>query len=84
MITDIYNVVYTLIIAKDSNEEGLEILSEMLDVDYKFFKGHFKELNELLQTIFKLPDIEGGVKRMATEILVDYSEKSPATFRKNK
>lgn len=38
----------------------------MLDVDHKFFKHNFKELNALLQSIFKLKNIEGGVKRMAT------------------
>ena len=56
----------------------------MLDIDHKFFKNSFKELNDLLQSIFKIKDIESGVQRMATEILVDYSEKSPTTFRKNK
>lgn len=56
----------------------------MLDVDHKFFKNNFKELNELLNSIFNIKGVEPGVKRMATEILVDYSEKSPATFRKNK
>jgi hypothetical protein len=56
----------------------------MLDVDCKFFKSDFKGLNELLQNIFKLKNVEGGVKRMATEILVDFSEKSPTIFRKHK
>jgi hypothetical protein len=55
-----------ILIEKDSEEEGLEILSEMLDLDYKFFKHSFKELIQLLQTIFKIKNIEGGVKRMAT------------------
>lgn len=73
-----------ILIEKDSEEEGLEILSEMLDLDYKFFKHSFKELIQLLQTIFKIKNIEGGVKRMATEILVDYTEKCPTIFRKNK
>lgn len=56
----------------------------MLDIDHKFFKSSFKQLIELLQTVFNMKNIESGVKRMATETLVDYSEKSPATFRKNK
>jgi hypothetical protein len=38
----------------------------MLEVEPKFFKKKFKELNDLLHTIFKIPDIESGVKRMAT------------------
>lgn len=29
----------------------------MLDVDHKFFKNNVKELNELLQSIFKIKDI---------------------------
>ena len=60
------------------------MLSDMLEVDVKFFKANYNELNQLLQNIFKIPDIEGGVKRMATEILVDFSEKAPSLFRKNK
>lgn len=39
---------------------------------------------ELLTRIFKIPNIEGGVRRMTTEILVDFAEKSPALFRKKK
>lgn len=31
-----------------------------------------------------MPNIEGGVRRMATELLVDYAEKSPNLFRKKK
>lgn len=54
-----------------------------MEVDVKFFKGNYNELNLLLQNIFKIPKIEGGVKRMATEILVDFSEKAPSLFRKN-
>ncbi|MDD2840636.1 MAG: hypothetical protein PHY80_06025 [Rickettsiales bacterium] len=50
----------------NSNEEGLEVLSEMIDIEPKFFKKRFKELNELLQNIFKIKDLESGVKRMAT------------------
>lgn len=38
----------------------------MLDIDPKFFKQNFKELYELLQTIFNTKNVEGGVKRMAT------------------
>lgn len=60
------------------------MLSEIIDADPKFFKKKLKELNELLQNIFKMPDIENGVKRMATEMLVDYAEKYPALFRKKK
>lgn len=56
----------------------------MLDIEPKFFKKKFKELVELLKSIFHLKDIESGVKRMATEILVDYAEKSPTQFRKKK
>ena len=41
-------------------------------------------MSELLIKIFRMPNIEGGVRRMATEILVDYAEKSPALFRKRK
>lgn len=55
----------------------------MLEVDVKFFKGNYNELNQLLQNIFKIPKIEGGVKRMATETMVDFSEKAPSLFRKN-
>ena len=56
----------------------------MLEIDGKFFKSNFKELNLLLQNIFKIPKIESGIKRMATEMLVCYSEKYPSIFRKNK
>jgi hypothetical protein len=45
----------------------------MLDIDHKFFKASFKQLNELLQSIFNIKGIESGVKRMSTELLVDYS-----------
>lgn len=41
-------------------------------------------MNELLQNIFKIKDLESGVKRMATEMLVDYAEKYPALYRKKK
>lgn len=68
----------------NGNEEGLEVLSEMIDIEPKFFKKKFKELNELLQNIFKIKNLESGVKRMATEILVDYAEKYPALYRKKK
>lgn len=56
----------------------------MLEVEPRFFKKNFKELVELLTRIFRIPNIEGGVRRMTTEILVDYAEKSPALFRKRK
>lgn len=56
----------------------------MLEVEVKFFKQNYNELSLLLQRIFKIPGIEGGPKRMATEILVDFSEKAPVLFRKNK
>lgn len=45
----------------------------MLETEPRFFKKSFKELVELLTTIFRIPKIEGGVKRMATELLVDYA-----------
>lgn len=83
LIANIFGAVYALL-QSDSNEEGLEALSEMLETEPRFFKKNFKDLTTLLTSIFKMPDIEGGVKRMATEILVDYAEKSPAVFRKNK
>ena len=41
-------------------------------------------MTELLGKIFRMPNVEGGVKRMATEIMVDYAEKSPALYRKRK
>jgi importin-5 len=56
----------------------------MIDIEPKFFKKKLKELNELLQNVFKMPDLESGVKRMATEMLVDYAQKYPALFRKKK
>jgi len=56
----------------------------MLETEPRFFKKNFKELCDLLMNIFRMPDLEGGVRRMATEILVDYAEKSPALFRKRK
>lgn len=62
----------------------MEALSEMLEVEPRFFKKNFKELVELLSKIFRLPNIEGGVRRMTTEILVDFAEKSPVQFRKRK
>lgn len=68
----------------NSNEEGLEVLAEMIEIEPKFFKKKFKELNELLQNIFKIKNLESGVKRMTTEILVDYAEKYPALYRKKK
>lgn len=83
LVISIYEAVLYLI-QKDSDEEGLEALSEMLEVEPKFFKKSFKELVTLLSAIFNTPGIEGGVKRMTTEILVDFAEKSPATFRKKK
>lgn len=83
LITSVFAAVYALI-QNEGNEEGLEALSEMLETEPRFFKKNFKDLTKLLTEIFKMPDIEPGVKRMATEILVDYSEKSPALFRKNK
>lgn len=73
MILDIFNAVYDLLAKDNQNEEGLENLSEMLEGEGKFFKSHFKELNLLLQNIFKIPKLEDGIKRMATEMLVDYS-----------
>jgi hypothetical protein len=38
----------------------------MIDIEPKFFKKKFKELYDLLHSIFNLPKIESGVKRMAT------------------
>lgn len=84
LVLNIYEAVYNILVKDNCNEEGLEVLSEMLDIEHKFFKPTFKELNILLQNIFKINEIESGIKRMATEILVDFSEKSPALFRKNK
>jgi hypothetical protein len=83
LIINIFEAVYALI-QHDNNEEGLEALSEMLETEPRFFKKNFKELVELLTRVFRIPNIEGGVRRMATEILVDYAEKSPALFRKRK
>lgn len=81
LVLNIYEAVF-LLIEKDNEEEGLESLSEMLEVEPKFFRKTFKELVELLTRIFKIPNIEPGVRRMTTEILVDFAEKSPAIFRK--
>ena len=78
---NIYEAVY-LLIEKEGEEEGLSALSEMLEIEPKFFRKTFKELVELLTRIFRLKDIEGGVRRMTTEILVDFAEKSPTLFRK--
>jgi hypothetical protein len=83
LVLNIYEAVF-LLIEKNNDEEGLEVLSEMLEVEPKFFRKTFKELVELLTRIFKIPNIEGGVRRMTTEILVDFAEKSPALFRKKK
>lgn len=69
----IYNVVYHLLVNDKGNEEGLEVLSDMIEVEPKFFKKKFKELYELMQTIFKIPKLESGVKRMATELMIDYA-----------
>lgn len=38
----------------------------------------------MLNKIFRMPNIEGGVRRMATEIMVDFAEKAPALYRKRK
>lgn len=62
-----------MLMNKDQDEEGLEALSEMLDLEPKFFKKSFKELVELLTRIFRIPNIEPGVRRMTTEILVDFA-----------
>jgi hypothetical protein len=83
IIIDLFKGVYDLL-NTFGNEEGLEVLSEMIDIEPKFFKKNFKELNELLQNIFKIKNLESGVRRMATEMLVDYAEKYPALFRKKK
>lgn len=56
LIADIFNAVYSLLL-NDQEEEGLEVLSEMLEVDVKFFKANYNELNQLLQNIFKIPKI---------------------------
>lgn len=45
----------------------------MLDVEPKFFKKKFKELHQLLKNVFSIPGLEMGVKRIATEIMVDFS-----------
>ena len=66
IIMDIYKAVYNILVNDKGNEDGLEVLSEMLDIEHKFFKQNFQQLNELLQSIFKIPNIESGVKRMAT------------------
>ena len=83
LILSIYEAVYFLI-EKDSDEDGLEALSDMLEVEPKFFKKTFKELVELFSRIFKIPNLESGVRRMVTETFVDYAEKFPALFRKRK
>lgn len=57
LILDIFNAVYGLLVNDNFNDEGLEVLSEMLDVEYKFFKQNFKELNQLLQNVFKINNI---------------------------
>ena len=46
LILNIYDAVY-LLIEKDSDEDGLEALSDMLEVEPKFFKKTFKELVKL-------------------------------------
>jgi hypothetical protein len=61
----IFEAVYVLL-QRDSKEDGLETLSEMLETEPRFFKKHFKELCDLLMNIFRMPNIEGGVRRMAT------------------
>lgn len=81
LVLNIYEAVF-LLIEKEQEEEGLSTLSEMLEVEPKFFRKTFKELVELLTRIFKIPNIEPGVRRMTTEILVDFAEKSPSIFRK--
>jgi len=68
----LFEAIYILL-QKENNEEGLETLSEMLESEPRFFKKHFKEMTELLNKIFRMPNIEGGIRRMATEIMVDYA-----------
>ncbi|CAM6006157.1 unnamed protein product [Sphagnum balticum] len=55
----------------------------MLDVEPRFFKKSFEALITGITAIFNHKGVEPGVKRMATEILVDYAEKSPVLFRYN-
>lgn len=65
LIISIFEAVYSLI-QNNNDEEGLEALSEMLETEHRFFKKNFKELVELLTRVFRMPNIEGGVRRMAT------------------
>ena len=45
---------------------GLETLSKMLETEPRFFKKHFKEMTEVLTKIFRMPNSEAKVRRMAT------------------
>ena len=45
----------------------------MIEVEPKFFKKKFKELYLLMKKVFEIPKLESGIKRMATELMIDYA-----------
>lgn len=84
LVIPIYEAAYYLLTQDNGNEEGLEIVGDIVEQQPKFLKKSWGQLNELMVNIIKIPGLDETVKRMATETLLSFAERYPAFYRQNK
>lgn len=84
LVIPIYEAAYYLLVNDKGNEDGLEIVSDIVDTQPKFLKKTFSQLNDLIINVIKIPGLEETTKRMATEILLSFADRYPAFYRQQK
>lgn len=84
LVIPIYEAAFYLLTNDKGNEEGLEIVSDLVDQQPKFLKKTFVQLNELMINVVKIQGLEETTKRMATEVLLSFADRYPAFYRQHK
>jgi len=58
LVIPIYEAAYFLLLHDNNNDEGLEVVSDLVEQQPKFLKKTFRELNQLMYNVISIPKLE--------------------------
>lgn len=68
---------------EDCASDVLNVISEIVETDPKFFRANFKDLVEAMSRIRNMKDVEPGIKDQALEITISISQRYPEFLQEN-
>lgn len=77
LLITMLNSIYTLLLEnEDLGQEGLEVITDAVESEPKFFKKNFEKLFSFIQQIYQ-SKVSMGIKKMGCEALISLLERIP-------